>query len=337
MAEQCMADLFLAHHPTTGDVLGEDGVAHLNRTLAKVYAARTEEGSASTPPPEPLPMRPLDYTAFQTQMHQALARLCVDDTEEPAFLAELVEEARRPAALEEPMACGRPALWAEAQEKVCSRRRPCSEEHGLISIEGAEADMPCCAPALPSADELRALLKAQGVAGRQAMGAARAYRTHAAESSKQMLGTLKECGASAVMASKSFGKQVLAGEGAATALIRLLASHKVQRGAPAAQARQVVTAEIVEPPREDCPQQELQQDQKVTAWRFDAGDGAHINIRSVPAIDGPQTGCILQPGEVFQVSREWVGREGVLFLELSNGRGWVFDSKPGVGIMCVRA
>jgi len=72
-------------------------------------------------------------------------------------------------------------------------------------------------------------------------------------------------------------------------------------------------------------------------WRFDAGDGAHFNIRTAPQVDAPLAGRIMKPGELFEVSREWAGAGGVLFLQLADGRGWLFESKPGVGTMCRRA
>jgi len=73
-----------------------------------------------------------------------------------------------------------------------------------------------------------------------------------------------------------------------------------------------------------------------TAWRFDAGDGLHMDVRSQPDIEASRTGMYLLPGEEFQVSQELKGRGGVLYLRLADGRGWVFESKPGVGAMCFR-
>eukprot|EP00449_Zooxanthella_nutricula_P009942 CAMPEP_0198513768 /NCGR_PEP_ID=MMETSP1462-20131121/16266_1 /TAXON_ID=1333877 /ORGANISM="Brandtodinium nutriculum, Strain RCC3387" /LENGTH=478 /DNA_ID=CAMNT_0044243193 /DNA_START=21 /DNA_END=1454 /DNA_ORIENTATION=- len=71
-------------------------------------------------------------------------------------------------------------------------------------------------------------------------------------------------------------------------------------------------------------------------WRYDAGDGQSLVVRTVPLIDGPKSDVVLQPGEVFCVSQEKAGADGVLFLELADGRGWAFDQKPGVGKMCER-
>lgn len=74
----------------------------------------------------------------------------------------------------------------------------------------------------------------------------------------------------------------------------------------------------------------------VKTWRFDAGDGVHIDIRASPDLDGERTGKFVNPGETFEVSRELRDADGVTFLQLADGRGWLFDRKPGVGVMCAR-
>lgn len=71
-------------------------------------------------------------------------------------------------------------------------------------------------------------------------------------------------------------------------------------------------------------------------WRYDAGDQQNLVVRRTPDIDGQRTNTVMHPGEVFCVSRELLGADGVLFLELADGRGWAFDHKPGVGVMCER-
>jgi len=72
-----------------------------------------------------------------------------------------------------------------------------------------------------------------------------------------------------------------------------------------------------------------------TRWRCDTANGFVIGIRTMPAIDGPMSGDSLRLGETFLVSQELSGSDGVLYLRLADGRGWVFDQKPGVGTMCV--
>jgi len=73
-----------------------------------------------------------------------------------------------------------------------------------------------------------------------------------------------------------------------------------------------------------------------SSWRYDAGDKQPLVIRSEPDVDGKRTTEVLNPGTVFSVSEEKVGEDGVLYLKLADGRGWVFDRKPGVGSMCER-
>merc|ERR1719433_2132502 len=73
-----------------------------------------------------------------------------------------------------------------------------------------------------------------------------------------------------------------------------------------------------------------------TAWLYSPEVSALLDIRSSPDINGPRTHVVMQPGEVFMVSEEREGPEGVLYLKLADGRGWVFDRKPGSGMMCVR-
>mmetsp|Transcript_7041 Transcript_7041/g.13064 ORF Transcript_7041/g.13064 Transcript_7041/m.13064 type:complete len:545 (+) Transcript_7041:71-1705(+) len=83
---------------------------------------------------------------------------------------------------------------------------------------------------------------------------------------------------------------------------------------------------------------------KAQMWRYDAGDRRHLDLRSQPDIDGPRTKTTkgkgpetrLNPGDIFRVSEEREGRDGVLFLRLADGRGWAFDKKPGLGAMCFR-
>lgn len=73
-----------------------------------------------------------------------------------------------------------------------------------------------------------------------------------------------------------------------------------------------------------------------SVWCYDAGDGKPIVLRKEPKLDGMRSSEMMQPGEVFRVRRELRGDDGVLFLELSDGRGWLFDRKPDSGRMCVK-
>jgi hypothetical protein len=73
-----------------------------------------------------------------------------------------------------------------------------------------------------------------------------------------------------------------------------------------------------------------------TMWLHQPEFVAPLGIREVPDINGPRTGGVLMPGEVFAVSEELEGPGEILYLKLADGSGWVFDRKPGVGSMCVR-
>lgn len=71
-------------------------------------------------------------------------------------------------------------------------------------------------------------------------------------------------------------------------------------------------------------------------YRYEPTVPHPLAIRTAPAFDAPRTQHKLKMGDVVMVSDEKPGNDGVLFLELADGRGWVFDMKPGVGAMCVK-
>mmetsp|Transcript_50012 Transcript_50012/g.129859 ORF Transcript_50012/g.129859 Transcript_50012/m.129859 type:complete len:849 (-) Transcript_50012:86-2632(-) len=77
--------------------------------------------------------------------------------------------------------------------------------------------------------------------------------------------------------------------------------------------------------------------EKENLWKYVAADGKPIGIRKTPALDAERTGVLLASGEVFVVSEEKEGPGDLVFLKLRDGRGWLFDRKPGVGILCTRA
>lgn len=75
---------------------------------------------------------------------------------------------------------------------------------------------------------------------------------------------------------------------------------------------------------------------KMSLWRYCPSDGRHLDIRSEPNIDGARSLNCLGAGDVFCARQEKQGAGNVLYLELADGRGWVFDHKPGFGRMCER-
>eukprot|EP00930_Biecheleria_cincta_P097727 TRINITY_DN89414_c0_g1_i1.p1 TRINITY_DN89414_c0_g1~~TRINITY_DN89414_c0_g1_i1.p1 ORF type:complete len:631 (-),score=126.60 TRINITY_DN89414_c0_g1_i1:135-2006(-) len=90
------------------------------------------------------------------------------------------------------------------------------------------------------------------------------------------------------------------------------------------------------------PEEELEnaaqalKDLEEPMWRYEPEDRNHLDIRSVPEIGGQRTSEALLAGEVFRVSQEKVGRDGINYLRLADGRGWVFEKKEGVGTLCLR-
>lgn len=74
-----------------------------------------------------------------------------------------------------------------------------------------------------------------------------------------------------------------------------------------------------------------------TFWKYTPDSGLPIDTRIVPDVSGPRTNKRLTPGEVFSVSEERRGVNGVLYLKLQSGEGWLFDRKPDGRTMCVRS
>jgi len=74
----------------------------------------------------------------------------------------------------------------------------------------------------------------------------------------------------------------------------------------------------------------------ISRWRYSPPDGLPIAVRASPDITGARTDRQLTPGELVDVAEERLGTDGVVYLRLADGRGWLFDQKPGVGVLCVR-
>jgi len=70
------------------------------------------------------------------------------------------------------------------------------------------------------------------------------------------------------------------------------------------------------------------------AWRYEPPNGLPLDIRTEPEIQGERSGRDLWPMEVFRVSQKLAGADGVTYLQLADGRGWVFDINPSKGVMC---
>lgn len=89
-------------------------------------------------------------------------------------------------------------------------------------------------------------------------------------------------------------------------------------------------------PKEEPPAGSGQANLKTTTWVYKPVNGKQIEARVSPAIMAEKAGIRLKPGQVFDVSEELRDEQNVLFLKLADGRGWIFDQKPGVGVMCLR-
>eukprot|EP00927_Polykrikos_kofoidii_P022143 TRINITY_DN20730_c0_g1_i2.p1 TRINITY_DN20730_c0_g1~~TRINITY_DN20730_c0_g1_i2.p1 ORF type:complete len:1655 (+),score=292.53 TRINITY_DN20730_c0_g1_i2:723-4967(+) len=59
-----------------------------------------------------------------------------------------------------------------------------------------------------------------------------------------------------------------------------------------------------------------------------------LSIRDGPTSDAEMTSMGVEPGERFSVSEEQRGEDGVLFLKLTDGRGWLSESLPDRTVVC---
>lgn len=75
----------------------------------------------------------------------------------------------------------------------------------------------------------------------------------------------------------------------------------------------------------------------ISRWRYTPADGWPIDIRAAADINAARMPNQLQAGELVDIAEERIGgADGVVYLRLSDGRGWLFDQKPGTGVLCVR-
>lgn len=77
-------------------------------------------------------------------------------------------------------------------------------------------------------------------------------------------------------------------------------------------------------------------DLKARTWRYVPTE-CHMDLRREPKVNGERVRQQLNPGDIFLVSKEKRGSDGITYLRLEDGRGWAFDAKPGIGVMCERA
>ena len=72
-----------------------------------------------------------------------------------------------------------------------------------------------------------------------------------------------------------------------------------------------------------------------TVWVWKTVDNQPLAIRNQPSINADSVGESLQFDEEFNVSEEILGPDGICYLKLADGRGWVYDFRPTLGQMCI--
>ena len=73
---------------------------------------------------------------------------------------------------------------------------------------------------------------------------------------------------------------------------------------------------------------------QISTWVYKPCNGKKMCAREYPSIHAARTSNGLTPGDEFGVSEERRRADGITYLQLADGRGWVFDYKPGEGTMC---
>mmetsp|Transcript_89401 Transcript_89401/g.233153 ORF Transcript_89401/g.233153 Transcript_89401/m.233153 type:complete len:252 (+) Transcript_89401:20-775(+) len=82
--------------------------------------------------------------------------------------------------------------------------------------------------------------------------------------------------------------------------------------------------------------------EKTTTWVYKPINGKMIEVRLFKTCSNgreDRAGHRVIPDEAFDVEEEHLATqdgEKIVYLKLADGRGWLFDHKPGVGVMCVR-
>lgn len=74
-----------------------------------------------------------------------------------------------------------------------------------------------------------------------------------------------------------------------------------------------------------------------TAWRYEPFDKKDfdLDVRATPSLISEGTGVSLRPQQTFQVSEERQGDDGIVWLRLADGTGWVGDKTVNNQTMCV--
>mmetsp|Transcript_45182 Transcript_45182/g.127903 ORF Transcript_45182/g.127903 Transcript_45182/m.127903 type:complete len:375 (+) Transcript_45182:79-1203(+) len=366
MVETLIIELFFCQGPRSDGALGEANVAKLNLALARRYhsvglRAEEEECGASQPPPEPFPTGSMRYPAFRTQVHRALARLAADAAGREKVMAQLIAELGKNS--DEDGTSGGPAAAVEQVARSADAEAMACEAPAVEEME-ASKEVPCWAPRdhVQQVQDIYKNLFAEVTAhekSQETINAVRALSASALQSSKQVLEIARQYKATTLEASRVVGDRLLGAKADPMALLRSLAPvacDEGEAGVAAAPLAQTPVAPMAFDEDEDelaasplaaeatptfggasLPRRTNEASEAPSLWRFDAGDGLHMDIRTTADVGAARTGHYVLPGQDFRVAQEVVGDDGIRYLELADGRGWLFESKPGVGTMCVRS
>jgi hypothetical protein len=69
-------------------------------------------------------------------------------------------------------------------------------------------------------------------------------------------------------------------------------------------------------------------------WRYNPCNGKPVAVRVDADVKADKTNIVLQPGDVFEVDGTGSNDEGIQFLRLADGSGFLFDKIPGGCSMC---
>jgi len=72
------------------------------------------------------------------------------------------------------------------------------------------------------------------------------------------------------------------------------------------------------------------------AWRFKPFDGHDMPLLVDPSLTSARATDVLRADELLLVSEERIDADGVRYLKLADGRGWVYSNLPNQGTMCER-
>eukprot|EP00930_Biecheleria_cincta_P030002 TRINITY_DN20820_c0_g1_i1.p1 TRINITY_DN20820_c0_g1~~TRINITY_DN20820_c0_g1_i1.p1 ORF type:complete len:1638 (-),score=301.70 TRINITY_DN20820_c0_g1_i1:11-4405(-) len=90
-------------------------------------------------------------------------------------------------------------------------------------------------------------------------------------------------------------------------------------------------------PKDLTPLQDSEQDSS-NSWVFNDGDDpSEISIRAEPSMDAEKTGDTISRGESVSISEELVGEDGITYLKLADGRGWIFNKLQDGTVLCSKS